>query len=213
MELLILISTFSVLLPALTGVILGPNLDKRLNYLVMFLFFTLFIEILATYCVIHKVSNYLLYDWFSLIEYSFFALFYRSMIRNRIITTLILVSIGCYVIGSLVYIFYFHTSQFSSFLNNVESILIVSLVLVYFYELFTADLYVNLAREPYFWISVGVLFYYAGSFFQQGTYNYTVNHKELKQFEMTIHSLSNILMYLLFTQGLLCRRTMQNSIS
>lgn len=213
MELLILISTFSVLLPALTGVILGPNLDKRLNYMVMFLFLTLFIEILATYCVLHKVSNYLLYDWFSLVEYSFFALFYRSMIRNRNIALLILISIGCYVTGSLVYIFYFHTGAFSSFLNNIESILIVSLVLVYFYELFTADLYVNLAREPYFWISVGVLFYYAGSFFQQGTYNYAVNHIELKRFEMVIHSFSNILMYLLFTQGLLCRRNMQNLTS
>jgi len=210
MEFLILVSTFSVLLPALIGVILSPNLERRLNYLVMFLFFTLFVEILATYCVLHKISNYTLYDWFTVIEYVFFALFYRSLIRNRIVSAIILLTIVTYVAGSMVYIFMYYSDTFSSLLNIVESILIVSLVLVYFYELFTADFFVNLPREPYFWISVGVLFYYAGSFFQVGTYNYSVNHTELKQFEMAIHSFSNILMYLLFTQGLLCRRNMQS---
>ena len=90
--------------------------------------------------------------------------------------------------------------------------LIIVLSPLHFYELFTSDKYINLARDPFFWICSGLLFFYSCGFplFALNNFLSSSSNIFIKNYTSII-SLLNILLYSSFIIASLCRIRIRNS--
>jgi hypothetical protein len=102
---------------------------------------------------------------------------------------------------------------FQSITYCLGCLLVVAASIYYFWELFQNKTYVNLLREPAFWICSGLLFYCACSFPVVALVNFISNlNLSLVRVLAFIIDLVYILLYLSFTIAFLCRLRPRKSI-
>jgi hypothetical protein len=111
------------------------------------------------------------------LEYLILAMLYRSVIINerlkKIIAVSIPVFIGFSVLSSL---FLQKPDENNSYAILLESVLVISITLFYLREVLLLRQIPELHRFAMFWISAGVLFYYAGNLLVEGLLNYMIAH-------------------------------------
>jgi hypothetical protein len=146
-----------------------------------------------------------------IIEFSFYGLFFYQVLRGVFIKNLIrvflvtfpLFSIYNITLGQGLHVFNHHTFIFGG-------VMVVMLCVMYFYELMRSPSYVDIIREPVFWIATGVIFFYIGTLPYFGLINYLFKHfPEIAKSYFVIVKVLNILLYILFTIAYLCRRGRQ----
>jgi hypothetical protein len=78
--------------------------------------------------------------------------------------------------------------------------------ILYLYESAMREEEVEVSRDPMFWISLGNLLFFSGSFFSYGFGNYMVQKGELELSEIIfwIARILNILLYIMYIIGFLC---------
>jgi len=103
----------------------------------------------------------------------------------------------------------FHTLTYS-----IGSLIVISLSIYYFFELFQTQYAISLAKEPGFWIACGLLFYYSVSF------PLFVSVNLMKHFPTALGdvigivcSLMNFILYSLFCIALICKIQIKKSFS
>lgn len=136
------------------------------------------IWVILTYCAFALVFNqivetvkmpnkakYLLYDFFTLAEYSLFAFFLWLNISNHLLKRVILIATVAFTVFLGVY---FTTVQFRSIDSvpiGVETILILIYSFYYLYEQMNDTNNLFVYNKHSFWITSGIMLYLAGSFF------------------------------------------------
>jgi hypothetical protein len=151
-------------------------------------------------------SHRSVYKLYGPTEYIFIGYLYASHFRNQRACQIVIISIGLFLLLSITESFLLPNYFKARFNFLLRSLLIISLVLYYFYELYTDDLVLRLQNEPLFWISVGNFFFYTGTFFVMGL----VAKLEKVNFELSekvflINPMLNIFLYSMFTVGFLCK--------
>lgn len=176
--LLYVLPIFSLeILSASTGTYyLRKNLSqfKNTKYLVIFLWFTVFVEAVGSYSPIGYFSNYKLfsfiletpfednywwYNIYSTISFSFYTLYFISFLRNGYWKRIFHVSVGIFLLTSIL-IFIFSGSFFKGYppyLTIAGTFLLFFSVVLFYFELLKSDLLLQLKRFLPFYISVGVL--------------------------------------------------------
>ena len=95
--------------------------------------------------------------------------------------------------------------NFPSVSNSIESFFLIVLSTV---TLLTIEpgKEKSIYSVPEFWISLAVLFYFTGTFFFNGAYNYLKSHNlnHARDTFTIINSLFNYLFYILLSYGLIC---------
>lgn len=205
---------------------------KNSKYLVYFLWFTVFVEIVGAYAPLAYFSDYKYlsfikgtpfennfwwYNSFVLLSFSFFTYYFISFLRNRTVKTIAHICIVMFWIVSIAN--YMMTDSFfqttSKLVNILGTLLVLLSVLTFYYELLRSDLLLQLKRFLPFYISVGVLVFnlcvtpveLLSDYFNMGAGN---------ELFVTLHVnvllYANIFLYSSFTLGfLICSKKKRSS--
>lgn len=154
----------------------------------------------------HGENNLLLYNILSVYEFSFYCYFLFNIIDSRLTKkTIVFVSFLMPII--LVYnLLYFQGAhQFSTLTFIPSSILLIIFGLIFIYQIFNKAEFVDLKREPSFWICISLIFYFSITVSIIGNLNYIATlSKSYINLSHSILLTVNCFHYLLFLIGFLC---------
>jgi hypothetical protein len=192
-----------------------PDTDIYLRLFPIFLFLTEVIIYIATYLSAQHENNIILYNFFGSFEFCFYFFVLYRIIQKRLAKKIIFYILCIYPLLALINIFFIQgLTSFQSITYALGCLLIVTICIYYFLELFQLEHSVNLIRQPAFWICSGLLFFYACSFPIFGLANFlrSLPYVILKNLS-TIIDLLNIFLYSSFTIAFLCRLRIRKSMS
>ena len=207
---------YILLAAIIVGIIYRQTQPQLLSKWVLpFLILTLAVEVTGLIMSIRKIENLWLYNFFTSFEFIFYSLIYRKIIENALIKKLILYSVFIYLILFIINIsfiqgFYkYHTVTY-----RIGSVMIVFWCYLYFKQLMQSTAYTLLFRNPFFWISSGLMFFYAGFFFYM-TAGDIILYAKIPYNDSIWFAISDTLNFLLYTCFLIsfiCRRNMRTSL-
>lgn len=200
---IIWLSGASPLIPFVISLINYKRLEKKFQYFVYFLAFTVLVEIIATYLHYARQSNFMLYDFYVLIECLFLTWFLLSSYLKLPDRYVILIG-AVYTVFWICSVWqHYPPSVLNQYIRSVEHIiLIISAGYLLFQLSRNAD--VPLLKNSYFWISSAVFIYFTGSFSFFITSYYFSNDPVLFKKIWIYHSYLNIFFYILISFALSC---------
>lgn len=198
------LSMGSVLIPI--GMSLGRlrPLSVRFPSLLAYLGLSLLVESWGLYTSLSGAKNNLLvYNFFNIAELILLSgLYYRAFDGARF-RQLVLIINALYVPFAL-YRFTRAPDAYDGLVLALENFLLILLVLLYFYQLLNNLEVTRLSRFPMFWISTGILMFFAGSLFIYLFSNYILtreNYPALRDLWNVTHYL-NIVFHLALAAGI-----------
>lgn len=158
-------SSVAVLAACLVGVARYRQLELTRRYLVWLSLLALVMTVISTVLAYHHRPNLFLGPIDTAIEFTLLALMYRRVLWPLAVARYLPVAIGLFLLGSaLTYQPRLTTTEFSPIQHFIESVVILGLVLVYFHRILRPPLMLApLEYEPMFWVSAGLLLYFAAS--------------------------------------------------
>lgn len=182
--------------------------DNKL-YLKLFPFYlgiTFFIECVGNYQWSRGKSTADLYSYFGVFEILFYSFVLYNIVRSRLARLIVKISMIVYPVIVLLNILFIQIKGFHSITYALGCLIIVSMCIYYFLELFQSTRSVVLIREPAFWICTGLLFFYCCTFPIFSLTNFIKNFpKVIIDNIESLLNLMNSLLYSLFTIAFLCR--------
>lgn len=171
----------------------------------LFLFTTVVIEVIGWQLVVHEINATLLYNLFTTLEFEFYLFLLYNIIRNKKFKRFILYCILFYPILVVSNISLIQVNTFHSITYSFGCLLIVTVCIYYFLELFQHPKAIDLKREPAFWICSGLLFFYCCSFPLFGLLNFlhSVSGVIMRNLASIVMIL-NILLYTSFIIAFIC---------
>jgi hypothetical protein len=150
--------------------------NRITRWLVIWLWVTVFVEIVCSYAPVAYFSNY---QYFSIVKdtrfedsswifniyvianLTFFILYFASFVKGRLLNQIIKYSAILYVLASLMYLFitdvyFIEISQFSSIAGTL---LLLTVIVLFYFQLLKSDTILNLKYFLPFYISIGVLIF------------------------------------------------------
>jgi hypothetical protein len=191
----------------------SPNFSY-LKFFPLFLLLTLFAEVYGSYLSYSNQRNIEFYNFFTVLEFCFYLIILRLIIKNKNIRKIIVITTILYVIAAIVNIsFYQGKNSFHTITYSIGCLIVVSFCIYFFLELFRLPKSIKLSRNPAFWICSGLLFFYCCGFPLYAFINFW-SHLEwiIKRFD-DIVTILNTFLYTLFTIAFLCNRTRKYTLS
>lgn len=208
------ISTAIAILASFTIYFVG----KKYDYLKLFPIYLVIIAVIQAIGILlsgKSISNTLLYNFITPLECCFYFYMFYLIFRSPAVKKLLLfISFGFALFCGINMLFIQGINMFNTISYAVGSLLIVSACIYYFFQLFQHTGAGSPAREPAFWISSGLLFFYACTFPLLGLINFLQTAPIVIRNNFgTILFLLNIFLYSSFTIAFLCRIKVRNSMS
>ncbi|MDF2193608.1 hypothetical protein [Paraflavitalea sp. CAU 1676] len=170
-----------------------------------YLLLTLIVEITSWQMINNQVNSSDLIFPFSAFEFEFYLFILYHIIQTPGIKKAVLYALVIYPLLAVFNIYYLQAGVFPSFTYSLGCLLIVTICIYYFYELFHLPSSVNLLREPAFWICTGLLFFYICSLPLFGMYSLIYRATTIIMENISvILTVMNVLLYTLFTVAFLC---------
>jgi len=196
------------------GVMIGflrlKSLEVLQKTIPFFLLVSLFIECATPLRLIHfHGNNSWFFNIFTTIEFLYYSFIFYHLFTTHFKRNIVAITVGMFLIFTWINIFFiqgfrrFHTISY-----RVGAIMIVVWCFLYFRQLIQSAEYIVLIKNPYFWISTGLLFFYLGFFFYFSAFDYIVYKKvrfSVALFNIISDTL-NILLYSCFVIALICPR-------
>jgi hypothetical protein len=196
---------------AIAGIIAWKHVkNTRYKYFVGYLLFIAVGDIVA-YNIAHNASslakrmlaNELLYDLFIIpIEFLFFYWFYYRCFTKPIHKKYCMAFAVCSIIFRVLEstVWSNENFSFSSLSYLVSSVFLIALVLLYLVQFMRSDNIIHYHRHFDFWVTLGLLVYFLGTFPLFAFYNY-LNHENKPFFYnyWRVQMSLNMLMYLFFS--------------
>lgn len=147
---------------------------KSTKYLVLFLWLTVFVEVVGSYAPIAYFSDYKVfsvvlgtpfennfwwYNIYTVLSYAFYVIYFISFLKNRYWKVIFQILVVVFLLSSLL-IFLFSGTFFqgySPYLTIAGTLLLFFSVVFFYFELLRSDLLLQLKGFLPFYISVGVL--------------------------------------------------------
>ncbi|MDP4150191.1 MAG: hypothetical protein Q8927_19425 [Bacteroidota bacterium] len=192
-----------------------PRAEPYLRSFTIFLFLTLAVESMGLFFIMENKTNTILYNIFSVIEFSFYFYVLHEIIHHKNAKKLIGQVMWIYIVLVILNnLFIQKITSFPSITYSIGCLLVISFCIYYFLELFQLSRAVNLIRQPAFWVCSGLLFFYACSFPIFGLLNFLKNMpRATAQNFLIIIAFLNIFLYSSFTIAFLCRLKTRKSTS
>ena len=188
--------------------------DNYLRYFSVFLFVNCLMDTATNYLALQTVDNVFLNNLVQMFVIAFHIYLLREIVQGAKAKKVFLYFLLTYLLLSLTNFFLVQkTGVFNTMTYSLGSLLVVSACIYYFWELFQLRNFVNLVKQPAFWICSGLLFYYACSFPLTSLLNFIhALPKVILQNLFIIFILLNIFLYLSFTIAFLCRLKTRKSM-
>lgn len=164
---------YSYLLPVLP-VILVAFLGKKqftiniiliITYSVIFYFLLTYFEDLKKWVNHFEGLKGFYFSFYTFLEYLFFTSFiFFNILSRKLRKSIIYFSIG-FIVFQFVYFLNYKLKNLDTIPIGVETILLFTYVIFYFYEQFKSVTGIPIYYHACFWVCVGILIYLGGSFF------------------------------------------------
>jgi hypothetical protein len=160
----------------------GQVKNTRYKYFVVYLFFIAIGDPLTHYIGKNNyiVTHHILYNWLIIpIEFLFFYWFYYWHLSKPLHKQCCLVfSVGSIIVRVLEFtVWKGEAFLFSSLSYLVSSIFLIAVVLMYLLQFMRSDNIIHYHRHFAFWVTIGVLVFYIGSFPFSAFYNYLLSEE------------------------------------
>ena len=153
--------------------------------------------------------NFEIFGIFEIVEYSMFAYFFYLSIDNRVIKKIIVfISILILLLLTITFI-KSEKREFDSITASVESIAIIGLSLIYFFEQINKPQDNFIYSSPNFWIVIAFMIYMSGTLFLFIIAN-SLSTKEMEKY-WAINNLSNVITNIIFCIAFLVNRFVSRS--
>lgn len=195
------LATFSDLLTVLLFFVFFPftRTQKAIFIITIGCFVCFILGFLSDYPSL--IIRRIIYSAFTLIEYSFFALFIARQIINAKFRKLISLLSSLFIGFLIIYFSTTHT-PLDSVPIGIETILILLFAFYYFYEQMNEVGEQFVYNKFHFWIIVGMIIYLAGSFFIYIFINQLKDNNEIRHY-WVFTNIFYILKNILFSIGIL----------
>ena len=204
-----------ILLSALAGIAVyfQKQSPLYLKLFPIFLFLAFGMEVSGFVLSKRGERTLMLYNVYTTLEYVFYLWVLYRVIRNPKIRTVLRQLFWIYPLLALLNIQFVQKNNFHTLTYSIGAILVVLTCIYYFLELFRSNHSIKMVRQTSFWICSGLLFYYCCSypFFAVANFWKNPSIRILQEIQLII-SIMNVLLYLSFTIGFLCRIKIRNFI-
>lgn len=170
------VSEVSILIPVVIIFLKRKYLSPELRILTAYVVITLiknFFGVTSDILYFAGLKNFhtlFYYNWHSVLSLYIIAFFYFRLLHNKYWKLFIILACCVFTVfsvlevpsGSLTDI---NTGTFNKYTYTASSLIVLIIVLAYFYQLLQDLKVENITKFPYFWVSVGLLFYFGGSLF------------------------------------------------
>lgn len=199
------ISALSALLPILAAARNFRNLDGILRTAAAFFLIAAFFELALIFTIRAEIPNNMpMLHLFIAISVSFFSRIYYRAFSTPLLRTVVM------VLGTAAFLLVLVNASFlqgiwiyPSLSNTVQSIIMITFSLLYFYQIFTRQEYIHIEKQGLFWINSGVLIYFSINIFLFMLFNLVIANQRQELY--AIHSVTNIISNILYAIGLLCK--------
>lgn len=192
-----------VVLPTLIGVKNYRYHQRDLRALTVFLLLSTLTEIGAIALFANGKNNFPLLHLFTLIEFALLSYIYSEQVQRIIPRKVIFGVAVAFTLFSIANsLFIQSVYAFNTYARGVEFLLILLYALLHMYLLSNRE-EGALTQMPMFWFTLGVLLYYASSFFVVLMVNMVLPQQ---QFVWAIHNIFLLLHYLIFAKALWIRQ-------
>jgi drug/metabolite transporter superfamily protein YnfA len=201
------LSSLSSFFPAIISLIYFRRLkDEPYTHGLAILFFSLAVgEFIGSFIfgIILKKYNMPWFHISTLLEFSLFGWAYYQKLKylKKILPVVLLVLGISIVINSLFFVN--PLLEMGTYGRAVNSIFLITMALLYFYQLFSQREVIALEKQTMFWISAGILVYYGGSVLITSFYDLLLKQKQ-NLTAWNVHSVLNMLGNILFGLAMLC---------
>jgi len=198
---------------------------KSTKYLVVFLWITIFVELVCAYPAIAYFSdykyfnfvkdtpfddNYWIYNVYIIISYLFYIYYFRSFLKNKVLKVLFKYFMFFYFILAVGYLFLDNIffNGISEFASITGTLLLVFVVVAFYFELLKSDVLLNLKHFLPLYISVGVLmFHLCITPIDIFTKYYQAQYPYFVQLKASVYLFANIFLYSTYILGfIVCSR-------
>ena len=158
------------------------------------------------YCILNESAGYYLhqihfenffifsFSLFTVLEFSFFCLFYFYVLPNDNAKKFIFPLWLCFIIFSCIDFFFINKMNgFDSFASGLQTILIIGLCIYYLFVQIKGSNTLFVYSTPNFWIIITFLIYLSGTFFLYIMAETMINDKVFRVQYIIINSIFNIL--------------------
>lgn len=169
------------------------------------------IAILAVYSAslwIFSKNNLPVLHIYTMIEFSTIMLFYQIVFKNVIDKVWFIALILAFLVFCLINAFYIQKWHiFNTYPRTLESIIIISTSLFYYYKITKQTLYIQIEKSATFWINTGFFIYFSGSFLLFMLSNYILPLSlKFNMIVWQLHAFLSCVLYSLIFIGLWQRR-------
>ena len=209
---------YVIALSFLVSLTLFSKYYKGSSYLKLFpafLFIVLVIEILTSYMASKGKNNLAIYNFFTVFEFCFYLCLLSLIITNKKVKKIARIFILVYIVAFVLNTFFVQKiTSVQTITYSLVCLLIVSICIYYFLELFILPKAVRLWNNPAFWICFGLMFFYCCSLPLIGLVHLWMNIAKflIKNFQQILNIL-NIFLYTSFMIAFLCNRTRKYTLS
>ncbi len=166
----VIFSSLIILLPIIPAIKYRKNLSNSLRTISIYLYGSLFLEILCWAIILlpilnhrnHWVFNVLNIFEFCCLSYYFLQITKSDKIKN-VIKVVSVLSFLIIVIVTIINIKEFN--NYDDFAHSIVYITLILSVLLNFYEMLYSNETLSLSNHAHFWIDSGILIYFSGAFF------------------------------------------------
>lgn len=175
--------------------------DKILLYFIPFLFLTVCIEVFGYWSTTKDLKNYWVYNVFTTIEFLFYSFLFYLHFKKPLFKKSVAFFAPTFIIAVIINIFFIQglNKTFNTYTFLLGSFFIVIFCCCFFYESVLPDkIDQQLSRQPFFWITSGLLIFYLGSVIINALFEYLRNN-DLQAEGIRIYGIiNNILNVLLY---------------
>ncbi|MFN8357441.1 MAG: hypothetical protein U0Y10_23490 [Spirosomataceae bacterium] len=148
------------------GIWRSHYLQNRLQVVYYLVWVRVIGEIITVALAAFYIQNHFVINLQSLVEFCLISLVYYHLFPNQWIRRGIIAFTALVVLDSLIrFIQIEQFLRFNNYTHTFTSFVVIGMVLLYFYQLVHQPQPSSLLKFPMFWVSAGILLYYAGNFF------------------------------------------------
>lgn len=174
------IAVFITLLPLIFIILRKAYLDPSFKLLLFYLVIKLLVDIIMLCSAANHLNNLLFFNLAIPVNYAFLGGMFYFKFDSPSLKKGLLASIICFFAFTAWDIFNsnsdiddLHNHRAVLFAKTVEGVLIITLILLFFYEIIKSLQIPNLLTFPFFWICSGLLLYYSSFIFIAPVLHYT----------------------------------------
>ncbi|WP_421798945.1 hypothetical protein [Haliscomenobacter sp.] len=194
------LATFIGLIPSLLALIKFRNASREYLLISFLVWWGTAIGLVALYIAsfLHRTNLFLLHIY-TIVDFILLCLIFKQVLPLYLNRFLLF---GFPIFASINSVFFEHLKTENVLSRSISAFILMLYALSFFTKTLREMKIQNLGKEPLFWISVGVLFYNAASFFIFLFSHYLTASRDLWYTYFGIHAIFTILLYIFYTIAL-----------